>query len=198
MAAALALARIGDAPRATARVGELEKGYPANPMLKLYWPPTINAAIELNEGNSSQTLVHREAAAPYELGSGVGFINYLYPAYVSVFVPGIREWPSLLAEFQKRLDHRGCVLNFVTGALVHLQIGRASAMAGESAKAKSAYNDFLTLWKMPTPTSPSSRKPKRSTRSFSERTQAAGVEVLLDALKPGGSIALMSLSPILK
>ena len=147
MAAALALARIGDAPRATARVGELEKGYPANPMLKLYWPPTINAAIELNEGNSSQTLVHREAAAPYELGSGVGFINYLYPAYVSVFVPGIREWPSLLAEFQKRLDHRGCVLNFVTGALVHLQIGRASAMAGESAKAKSTYKDFLTLWK---------------------------------------------------
>src|SRR5271163_2827776 len=40
VAAALALARIGDAPRATARVGELEKGYPANTMLKLYWPPT--------------------------------------------------------------------------------------------------------------------------------------------------------------
>ncbi len=26
-------------------------------------------------------------------------------------------------------------------------MGRAYAMAGESAKAKSAYNDFLTLWK---------------------------------------------------
>lgn len=74
VAAALALARIGDAPRATARVGELEKGYPANTMLKLYWPPTINAAVELNKGNSSQALVHLEDAAPYELGGGVGFI----------------------------------------------------------------------------------------------------------------------------
>lgn len=33
------------------------------------------------------------------------------------------------AEFQRRLNHRGCVLNFVTGALVHLQIGRAYATA---------------------------------------------------------------------
>ena len=56
------------------------------------------------------------------------------------------ELPQL-PSFQKLLDHRGCVLNFVTGALVHLQIGRAYAMAGESAKAKSAYNDFLTLQK---------------------------------------------------
>jgi hypothetical protein len=29
------------------------------------------------------------------------------------------------AEFQKLLDHRGIVLNFVTGALAHLQVGRA-------------------------------------------------------------------------
>ncbi len=50
VAAALALARIGDAPRATALVGELEKSYATNAMLKLYWLPTINAAIELSEG----------------------------------------------------------------------------------------------------------------------------------------------------
>jgi len=51
------------------------------------------------------------------------------------------------AEFQKLLDHRGIVLNFVTGSLAHLQIGRAYAMAGDTAKAKNAYQDFLTLWK---------------------------------------------------
>ena len=79
--AVLALARIGDTPRATALVGELEKSYAANTLLKLYWLPTINAAIELNKGNSSQALVSLEAAAPYELGTP-GFINYLYPAYV--------------------------------------------------------------------------------------------------------------------
>ena len=29
----------------------------------------------------------------------------------------------------------------------HLQIGRAYAMQGDTAKAKAAYQDFLTLWK---------------------------------------------------
>ena len=33
------------------------------------------------------------------------------------------------------------------GALAHLQLGRAWAMAGDTAKAKTAYQDFLTLWK---------------------------------------------------
>ena len=51
------------------------------------------------------------------------------------------------AEFQKLPDHRGVVQNFVTGSLAHLEIGRAYAMAGDTAKAKSAYQDFLTLWK---------------------------------------------------
>jgi eukaryotic-like serine/threonine-protein kinase len=51
------------------------------------------------------------------------------------------------AEFQKILDHRGIVLNQPIGALAHLQLGRAYAMAGDTAKAKSAYQDFLTLWK---------------------------------------------------
>ena len=51
------------------------------------------------------------------------------------------------AEFQKILDHRGIVQNRPIGALAHLQIGRAYAIAGDTAKAKAAYQDFLTLWK---------------------------------------------------
>jgi len=33
------------------------------------------------------------------------------------------------------------------GALAHLQIGRAYTIQGDTAKAKAAYQDFLTLWK---------------------------------------------------
>jgi len=145
--AVLALARIGDTPRATALVGELEKSYAANTLLKLYWLPTINAAIELNKGNSSQALVSLEAAAPYELGTP-GFINYLYPAYVrgQAYLLA-HNGTAAAAEFQKLLDHRGIAQNFVTGALAHLQLGRAYAMAGDAAKAHTAYQDFLTLWK---------------------------------------------------
>jgi eukaryotic-like serine/threonine-protein kinase len=145
--AALALARIGDTPQATALVGELQKSYASNALLKLYWLPTINAAIELNQGNSSQALVSLEAAAPYELQTGTT-INYLYPAYVrgQAYLLA-HNGTAAAAEFQKLLDHRGIVLNFVTGSLAHLQLGRACAMAGDTTKAKSAYQDFFTLWK---------------------------------------------------
>ena len=33
------------------------------------------------------------------------------------------------------------------GALAHLQLGRAYAISGDTAKARAAYQDFLTLWK---------------------------------------------------
>ena len=61
-------------------------------------------------------------------------------------------WPRIraseaAAEFQKILDHRGVVVNEPIGALAHLQIGRAYAMQGDTAKARAAYQDFLTLWK---------------------------------------------------
>ena len=38
-------------------------------------------------------------------------------------------------------------MNFALGALAHLQLGRAYAINGDIAKAKSAYQDFLALWK---------------------------------------------------
>jgi eukaryotic-like serine/threonine-protein kinase len=148
VAAAFALASIGETPRAKALAEELEKNYPSNTMLKLYWLPTINAAIEISKGNSSQGVSDLEPAAPYELGDAETFINYLYPAYVrgQAYLLA-HNGTAAAAEFQKLLDHRGIVGNFVTGSLAHLQAGRAYAMAGDTAKAKAAYQDFLTLWK---------------------------------------------------
>jgi len=153
--AALTLARTGDIARAETLTHELEKNFSTNAMLKLYWLPTIHAAIELGKNNSAQSLVDLEAAAPYELGQGQMFINYLYPAYV-------RGQAQLLAsngvaaasEFQKMLDHPGIVVNFVTASLAHLQIGRAYAMSGNSAKAKTAYQDFFNIWKSADPDIP--------------------------------------------
>ena len=144
VAAALTLARIGDAPRAEALAQELEKSYPTNSMLNLFWLPTIMAATKLNHGNSSQALLDLEAAAPYELSNG----GNLEPAYVRGQAYSLaHNGVAAAAEFRKLLDHSGVVTNFVTGALAHLQIGRAYAMAGDTAKAKAAYQDFLTLWK---------------------------------------------------
>jgi len=150
VAAALTLARIGDVPGAKRLADELKKSYPTNTGLKLFWLPTIDAAIDLSRGNASQALMELEAAAPYELGypGPMQTAGTLYPAYV-------RGQAYLLAhkgvsaadEFRKVLDHRSIVMNVVTGVLAHLQLGRAYAMAGDTTKAKVVYQDFLTLWK---------------------------------------------------
>ena len=58
-----------------------------------------------------------------------------------------RQGADAAREFQKILDHRGIVVTDPIGALAHLQLGRAFALAGDTLKAKTAYQDFLTLWK---------------------------------------------------
>ena len=146
---ALALARVGETARARAMAGELEKSNPTNTVLKLYWLPTIKAAIEANGGNAAQVLQLLEAAAPYELGEPPPTQEgTLYPAYLrgQTYLLA-RQGQAAATEFQKFPDHRGIVLNFPLGALAHLQLGRAYAMNNDTAKAKSAYQDFLTLWK---------------------------------------------------
>ena len=49
--------------------------------------------------------------------------------------------------FPQTRDHRGIVFADPIGALAHLQLGRAYTVQGDTAKAKSAYQRFLTLWK---------------------------------------------------
>jgi len=147
--AALALARVGEAARAKAIAEELEKNYPSQTVLKVYWLPTIKAALELNANNCAQALVLLEAAAPYELGQPAQLqLGTMYPAYVRGQAQLMaHNGPAAAAEFQKFLDHRGIVINFPLGALAHLGLARAYALSGDTAKAKAAYQDFLTLWK---------------------------------------------------
>ena len=57
------------------------------------------------------------------------------------------QYAEAAAEFQKILDHRGIVGVDPIGALAHLQLGTSVRFVGRQDKAKTAYQDFLTLWK---------------------------------------------------
>jgi eukaryotic-like serine/threonine-protein kinase len=50
-------------------------------------------------------------------------------------------------EFQKIVDHPGITIGDAFSVLAHLGVARAHAMQGDTAKARAAYQDFLTLWK---------------------------------------------------
>jgi ATP/maltotriose-dependent transcriptional regulator MalT len=147
--AALAWARAGDNTRAKAAAAQLEKTYAQDTMVKFYWLPTIYAAIANNSGHAEESISLLEAARPYELGLPPQLqVGTLYP----VFVRGqaylvAHNGNAALIEFHKVLDHRGIVLNFPVGALARLGLARAYNMQGDTANARSAYQDFLTLWK---------------------------------------------------
>jgi tetratricopeptide (TPR) repeat protein len=141
--AALAFALAGDA-KAQALADDLATRYPKDTLVQFYYLPTIHAQLAFSHGNFSRSMTALEMTVPYELGSG----GVLYPVFVrgQVYLAS-RQGNEAAAEFQKILDHRGIVVNHPVGALGHLQIGRAYAMQGDTAKAKTAYQDFLTLWK---------------------------------------------------
>ena len=146
---ALALAYAGNANGVQRLVEDFNKRVPEDSTVQ--YLPTLRAKLALMHSNPQQALSDLELAAPYELGTpAIGFYNWpnLYPVYVrGEAYLAAHKGSEAAAEFQKILGHRGIVLNEPIGALAHLQLGRAYAMQGDTAKARAAYQDFITLWK---------------------------------------------------
>jgi eukaryotic-like serine/threonine-protein kinase len=149
--AALALARSGDAARAKTMADEVSRIAPANTLLNCYWLPAIRATLEVNRHHPDNAIRLLQAASPCELGEPnpqVQVGGTLYPAYVrgQAYLEN-GQGQQAVAEFQKLLDRRGVVQNFVLGALGHLELGRAYLATGDTAGARTQYQEFLKLWK---------------------------------------------------
>ena len=114
------------------------------------------SALALNIGNAQGALDVLSAAAPYELGhTNEDFTFALYPIYFrgQAYLTA-KNGGGAAGEFQKILDHSGIVGNEPIGALAHLGLGRAYVLSGDNTKAKTAYQDFFTLWKNADPEVP--------------------------------------------
>jgi DNA-binding winged helix-turn-helix (wHTH) protein/predicted Zn-dependent protease len=149
--AALAFAYARDDARAKALADDLDKRFPEDTIMQFNYLPSIRGKLALNKGDASGAIESLGAAAPYEL-SATRAIDLNWSAMFPVFVRGeaylaARRGSEAAGEFQKILDHRGLVLNQPIGALAHLGLGRAYVLQGDTVKAKSAYEDFLRLWK---------------------------------------------------
>ena len=145
--AAVALARSGETSQSRTILEALQKSEPTNTYLKVYWFPVIEASVAMAQQAPDRAIVALEPALPYELG-GPPPGTTMYPAYLrGLAYLTQKNGPAAAAEFQKFLDHPGIVQNFLLGSLAHLQLARAYAISGDTAKAKSAYQDFFVLWK---------------------------------------------------
>ena len=158
--AALAFALAGDTTRAESLAQDLSRQFPLDTQVQSLWLPAIHAQLAVDKKNPTSALNVLQSAAPIELGEieFVANISCLYPTYIrgeAYLAAG--QGSAAAAEFQKILDHSGIIWNCWTGALARLGVARANALQAKAAKgvdadaararALTAYQDFLTLWK---------------------------------------------------
>jgi len=150
--AAFALALAGDASGSQSLADDLAKRFPEDTPVQFEYLPTLRALFALSAKAPLDAIDYLRTALPYDLAMpGTAFFakfGGLYPAYVrgKAYLDAGRGREAA-EEFQKVLDHRGIVLADPIGALAHLQLGRAYAVSDDITRARSAYQDFLTLWK---------------------------------------------------
>jgi DNA-binding winged helix-turn-helix (wHTH) protein len=153
--AGIALGLAGDSSQLQALTDDLARRFPEDTRVQFNYAPTLRGLLAVNHSRPSKAVELLQIAIPYELGSpSVGGSEYLlgagnlYPAYIrGLAYLAAHKGAEAAGEFQKILDHRGIVISDPIGVLAHLQLGRAYALSGGKIKARSAYEDFLMLWK---------------------------------------------------
>jgi eukaryotic-like serine/threonine-protein kinase len=160
-AAAFALALAGDLSQSRVLAQKLAREFPEDTSVQVMYLPALRALFSLNTPtpDAAAAIQALQLASRYDLALGrIGFVGRfggLYPIYVrGLAYLAARQPTEAAAEFQRILDHRSIVLVDPMDAMARLQLARALALAGDTAKAKVAYNDLLALWKHADPRIP--------------------------------------------
>jgi hypothetical protein len=152
----LALALCGEPGQAQSIIDELTKRYPKYTLVNTLWLPMIRAAGNINHDDHASTVQLLEVAKRYEAVADFWPQTLRGQAYLRQ-----RAGTEARAEFQNILDHRGHAPLSALYPLAHLGLARAAAMTGDVATARTAYQNFLALWKDADPDLPDLREAKR-------------------------------------
>jgi serine/threonine protein kinase/tetratricopeptide (TPR) repeat protein len=135
-----AQAMMGNDAVALKTIDDLARKRPQDTWVQSLWMPTVHARIEVNHGNGAKALELLKIAAPY------------YNSWAEIM---ILHGQAYLANHQSQEAEK--LLQSVATmhdpyqdpavTLAQLYLARAYAMAGDKAKARTAYQDFLASWK---------------------------------------------------
>jgi eukaryotic-like serine/threonine-protein kinase len=145
---ALALGICGDTTLAQKLTAETSKVFPNGTIWNTVQLPAIRAAIALSRDQPARSIELLESAVPYERA-------YLEPVYLrGLAYLRLHKGLEAVAEFRKIADHKGLSWG---ATWVHpywgefysvswLGMARGLALAGDTGKAKEAFQHFFELW----------------------------------------------------
>jgi eukaryotic-like serine/threonine-protein kinase len=159
---ALAMAVCGEAAAAEKLAAETSKALPNGTIWNAVQLPEIQAMIALHRDEPAKSVELLASASPYERAyPDANYVRGL--AYLRM-----HKGAEAAAEFQKIVDHKGA--NWAATwvhpnwgqrySLSYLGMARGYALAGDTARAKKAFQDFFELWKDAEPDIPVLRQAK--------------------------------------
>src|SRR5271169_651894 len=139
--ASQAMASAHEESKALALINDQAKRRPNDTLTHSLWLPTVEAISELNHGNAAKAIELLVPAQSYD-GSSTATLYARGNAYLLA-----GRTNDTAAEFQKIISLRYFSPTDAFIPLARLGQARAYAAQGDKVKARTAYQDFLALWK---------------------------------------------------
>jgi tetratricopeptide (TPR) repeat protein len=142
--AAYAFASGGQLAQAEKILVELNHDFPLDTIVQQYWLPVVRSMVQRQQHNSAKAIEALRPGAALELSTS-GSLCMIYMRALGYL--DLHSGHEAETEFQKILDHPGLLGWGDYRALAILGLGRAYALQGDTAKARTKYQDFFALWK---------------------------------------------------
>lgn len=138
------LALCGDLRTAAALTTELGTRFPDATLTNRLLVPITNAIVVLGRGQAEQARDVLVPVLPYDIASA----GELWSPYVrGLALLALKDAAGAAGQFQYVIDHRGVAPSSPLYALAHLGLAKAEALRGRNVEARTACQQFLTLWK---------------------------------------------------
>jgi len=145
--AAQAYAAAGDTAKSASLIESAMRDAPDNYFIQKMVGIEARAMQQLARNQAAEAVSTLEALRNYEFGSGPRALGPTPLLVRGLAYLKLHDGGRAAAEFQRVLDHRGAAGWSIEYPLSQVNMARAYAMQGDTAKARTAYQDFFAYWK---------------------------------------------------
>lgn len=147
--AAMVAALSGDSAQAQKLADELNQRFPEATVVQFSYLPAVRGLLAARRGNAAEAAEDLDPLTGHERVLPNDWVGpYMTPIYLRGEAHlAMRQPQEAISDFQMLIDNRGLIQNSTVGALAPLGLGRAWALAGDTARARAAYQQFFALWK---------------------------------------------------